>query len=229
MARQKHLENFGLRSHGFTPDGELRRLAESDPVIGQLVERVGPYRLRLVESPWETLVASIVYQQISGSAAERVFLRLKSAHPALVRYPAHILSLPIGSLLSLGIPRHKETAIRNLAEAVGEGRIEFNHLARSNDDTIISALTDCAGVGPWTARMFLVFHLGRPNVLLSSDLGLRRAVARQYELAETPSAKEVEGVAENWQPVRTLATWYLWKSLPGFPEPGFPVASTTPA
>jgi DNA-3-methyladenine glycosylase II len=190
----------------------ILHLKKSDPVIKALIERVGPYRLELRPADFTTLVRSIVYQQLSGKAAGTIFGRLESAVKHRLT-PGAVLRLEEGEMRALGLSRQKISYVRDLAERTHSGEIDFAALPGLADQEIIDELTAVKGVGVWTAQMYLIFALGRPDVLPTADLGVRAAIQKQYKLAEPPKPAEMERIAEPWRPYCSVACWYLWRSL----------------
>jgi DNA-3-methyladenine glycosylase II len=188
-------------------------LKDADPVLGGLIAKVGPCRIRYLEPNFETLAKSIVYQQLSGKAAATIFGRLLDAVDGEELTPAAVLRLTPRKMRALGLSRQKISYIRDIAGHAQSGQIEFEDLRRLPDDEVIRILTSLKGVGVWTVHMFLIFALRRKDVLPSGDLGIRAAVRKAYGLAQTPTPSEVEEIGARWRPYRTLASWYLWRSL----------------
>lgn len=202
-------------------DPALVHLSETDPVLRELIRSIGPYSLHTAEDGWGVLLAAIAYQQVTGAAAKGICTRIMAKHQGRFPTPSEVLSMPSGSWQSFGLTRRKEETIRALASAVADAELNLLELATCDDDEIVEVLTGWSGVGPWTAGMWLVFHLGRRNVVFPGDVGVRKAIRIQYATRDLPKSSEVVAFAERWSPYRTVACWYLWKSLPGFPEPGF--------
>lgn len=188
-------------------------LQEADSVIGGLIAKVGPYRIRYLEPSFDTLAKSIVYQQLSGKAAATIFGRLRDAVDGEELTPAAVLRLTPLNMRTLGLSRQKISYIRDIAAHAQSGEVEFELLRSLPDDEVIRILTSLRGVGVWTVHMFLIFALRRRDVLPSGDLGIRAAVRKVYSLAQTPTPSEVEEIGARWRPYRTLASWYLWRSL----------------
>jgi DNA-3-methyladenine glycosylase II len=193
----------------------IRHLKARDPVLGAIIERVGPYSIEFREPSFETLVRSIVFQQLSGKVARVIYQRLVGALPGERMTPEGILSLRPERMRRLGLSRQKTAYIRDLARHTVRGKLEFPLLAELPDEEVIARLTAVKGVGVWTAHMFLIFGLRRHNVLPTGDLGIRAAIKKAYGLAELPKPREVEEVAREWHPYCTVASWYLWRSLDG--------------
>jgi DNA-3-methyladenine glycosylase II len=193
----------------------INHLKKSDPVLAAIIERVGPCRIQFREPEFGTLVRSIVYQQLSGKVASVILDRLLDAMPERKLTPQAILKLTPEKMRSLGLSGAKTAYIRDLAEKTKSGEVIFEDIQGRTDDEVIEHLTQVKGIGVWTAHMFLIFALQRPNVLPVGDLGVRSAIKRAYGLEEMPNPREVEQIAERWHPYCSVATWYLWRSLDG--------------
>ena len=193
----------------------IRHLKNCDPVMGALIERVGPYTIEFREPSFETLVRSIVFQQLSGKVARVIYGRLAGALPAGRVTPEGILGLRFDRMRRLGLSRQKTVYIRDLARRTVKGKVVFEALPDIPDQEVIARLTEVKGIGEWTAQMFLIFALRRHNVLPTGDLGIRSAIKKIYGLAELPKPGEIEELARGWHPYCTVASWYLWRSLDG--------------
>lgn len=191
----------------------LNHLKAADPVLGTIIERVGPFRMQYRDPNFHTLVRSIVYQQLSGKAALTIFNRLIAAAKADPLTPEAILKLRPDRMRALGLSQQKLTYIRGLAKMTRDGLVRFDHVHTLEDAAIIDHFTQVKGVGVWTAQMFLIFALRRLDVLPTGDLGVRAAIKRAYQLAELPSPAEMEKIAAAWRPYCSVASWYLWRSL----------------
>jgi DNA-3-methyladenine glycosylase II len=202
------------------PSIAIRQLASSDRVLCELISRIGDYQMRLNHDAWESFFIAVAYQQMSGAAAKRVCDRIRSRSGNRLPSPELLLEMPIGWLRQFGLTSRKETTLRSAAVRIVAGELDLDALGALPDQEVINLLTSIRGVGQWTACMFLVFHLGREDVILPGDLGVRRAIRSNYGLGHLPSGAEVEEKSAHWAPFRTIASWYLWKSLVGFPEPG---------
>ena len=187
-------------------------LRGADAVMGGLIEKVGPYKIRYLEPDFETLVKSIVYQQLSGKVAATIFGRLVAAAGDGRLTPETALSLTPLKMRALGLSRQKIGYIRDIAEHTRSGQADFAALRKMPDEDVIRVLTSLKGVGVWTAHMFLIFALRRKDVLPIGDLGIRAAVKKAYGLEALPTPSEVEQAGEKWRPYRTVASWYLWRS-----------------
>lgn len=184
-------------------------LSGVDPILAQLIAKFGSCPLLAKQyEPYPTLVRSIISQQLSARVADTIERRIL----ALARdfTPASILEIPAESLRGAGLSSAKCRYIRELSTRVIDGRMQFDDLAARSNDEAVAILTELPGVGRWTAEMFLIFGLGRPDVLALGDAGLRRAVRQLY--GETSAFEEV---GRKWRPYRSVASWYLWKHLDG--------------
>jgi DNA-3-methyladenine glycosylase II len=190
----------------------LLHLKKSDPILAGIIERVGPYRMTHTDPNFQSLVRSIVYQQLSGKAAGTIYGRLIAASSDPVN-PAAILALSPEEMRALGLSQQKTKYIRDLAERTAAAEIDFAQLPDLTDEEIIECLTRVKGVGVWTAHMFLMFSLQRPNVLPVGDLGIRNAIQKAYRLRKPPKPEQIEKIARTWHPYCSYASWYLWRSL----------------
>jgi DNA-3-methyladenine glycosylase II len=188
-------------------------LRDADPVLRDLIDEVGAYRMRYLEPDFEALVKSIVYQQLSGKVASAIFGRLREATGADRLGPEAVLNLTPARMRSTGLSRQKISYIRDIASQVVAGDTDFQQIRGMEDEEAIRALTALKGVGVWTAHMFMIFALRRRDVLPVGDLGIRAAVRKAYGLERMPTPGEVESIGEKWRPYRTIASWYLWRSL----------------
>jgi DNA-3-methyladenine glycosylase II len=191
----------------------ILHLKQADPVLREIIERVGPCRIRYADPDFETLVRSIVFQQLSGSSARAIFARLKDAAGAESRIrPEGILTLSSEEVRRVGLSRRKTEYLRDLAEKTQAGIINFQWLPQLSDEAVIEHLSVAKGIGTWTAHMFLIFALRRPDVLATGDLGIRSAMRRAYRLRTLPTPAKAERLGAKWHPHCSLACWYLWHS-----------------
>ncbi|MGO9258151.1 MAG: DNA-3-methyladenine glycosylase family protein [Bryobacteraceae bacterium] len=190
----------------------IQHLRRSDPILSEIIGRVGEYRIEFRAPEFETLVKSIVYQQLSGRVASVIFGRLARAAGGRLT-PENVLKLRPSRMRRLGLSTQKTAYIRDLARHTRDGRVVFEELPDLPDHAVIERLTQVKGIGSWTVHMFLIFALRRPDVLPTGDLGIRNAIRKAYGLAELPLPAEVETLALKWRPYRTVASWYLWRSL----------------
>ena len=191
----------------------IYHLKKADGVLAAIIERVGPFRMQYREPTFQILVRSIIYQQLSGKAALTIFNRLNEAAKTEPLTPESILKLRPAKMRALGLSQQKTSYIRELARLTRAGELVFERLPALEDAEVIEHLTRVKGVGVWTAHMFLIFALRRPNVLPVGDLEVRAAIKRAYGLAELPKPAEIERLAQAWHPYCSVASWYLWRSL----------------
>ena len=191
----------------------VAHLRRADPVLAAIIERVGPPRIEYREPLFETLVRSIVFQQLHGKAASTIYGRLEAAAKTIT--PEAILKLRPARLRAAGLSTQKLSYVRDLARKTREGAVDFAGLPSLDDAGVIEHLTQVKGVGVWTVHMFLIFALRRADVLPVGDYGIRAAMQKAYGLAELPKPAEMERIAAPWRPQASLASWYLWRSLDG--------------
>jgi DNA-3-methyladenine glycosylase II len=192
----------------------IEHLRRQDPVLAQIIGRVGDYAIQFRDPDFETLVKSIVYQQLSGRVASVIFGRLSAAARGKLT-PENILRLRPSRMRALGLSTQKTAYIRDLARHTRDKRLVFEDLLDLPDAVVIERVTQVKGIGVWTAHMFLIFALRRHDILPTGDLGVRNAIRRAYGLAELPTPAEMERMAERWRPYCSIASWYLWRSLEG--------------
>jgi len=195
----------------------ITHLRRQDPVLSQIIDRVGDYRIQFRSPDFETLVRSIIFQQLSGRVANVIFARLAKAAGGVIT-PAAILKLRPSRMRALGLSSQKTAYIRDLARHTRDGIVTFAELAALDDSAVIEKLTLVKGIGVWTAHMFLIFALQRADVLPTGDLGIRNAVRKAYKLKELPTPDQIESIALKWRPYCSVASWYLWRSLEGDPN-----------
>lgn len=193
----------------------IDHLTAADPRLAGWIQRVGPCTMTFHPPEFSTLARSIVFQQLSGKAAATIYKRLQTALEPDDVSPAGILRLPPEQMKPLGLSAQKAKYLRSLAEKTLDGTIDFAQLPSMPDDDVIAHLTTANGVGVWTAQMFLMFALRRPDVLPLGDLGIRNAMQRVYGLRMPPKPERMAKIARPWRPYTTYACWYLWKCLDG--------------
>jgi DNA-3-methyladenine glycosylase II len=192
----------------------VRHLRRADPVLEKIIDAVGPCRFRQDArgGAFAALVEAILYQQITGRAAATIHGRLREAvgrrHPT----PKDLARLSDPELRSVGLSRQKIAYLRDLAEKAAKG-LPLGRLPRLADDDVVDALVGVKGIGRWTAEMFLMFRLGRLDVLPVDDYGIRKAMQRAYRKRALPKPEWMRRTALGWRPYRTIASWYLWRSL----------------
>lgn len=190
-------------------------LAQGDPVMATFVERYASTSLISRGDPFATLARSIVGQQISVKAADSVWARFAAALPAIT--PVAVLAVSPEQLRSCGLSARKVEYLGDLARHFSDGQIHSERWAAMSDQEIIAELTAVRGIGVWTAEMFLIFNQLRPDVFPLDDIGLQKAVARHYLNGERPVRRQLVAFGERWRPWRSVATWYLWRSLDPLP------------
>ncbi|TLX78742.1 MAG: DNA-3-methyladenine glycosylase 2 family protein [Thaumarchaeota archaeon] len=190
-------------------------LLKQDPNLTRIIERIGDYQIKKRNNHFAVLVESIISQQLASAAAEAIFARFKKLYP---KFPTvtQILNTKNAKLRSAGLSGMKIEYLKDLAQKIEDGKLKMKSLSKMTDDQIIEHLTQVKGIGRWTAEMFLIFSLGRLDVLPTGDLGLRKGVQMAFSMSELPKPKEVEKIGMRWKPYRSIATWYLWKSLQKF-------------
>jgi len=190
-----------------------------DPILGKIIDNVGDYSLKRRNHHFAVLVESIISQQLATKAAEAIFRRFTKLYP---KFPTatQILATRRSKLRKTGISGMKIDYLKDLARNIEDGKLKIKSLPKMSDEQVIEQLTQIKGIGRWTAEMFLIFSLGRQDVLPVHDLGLRKAVQFAFSLPQLPKPKEVDKLGERWKPYRSIATWYLWKSLQKFDKIG---------
>lgn len=183
--------------------------------MAALITRVGPCRFqsRVHGDPFTVLLRAIVAQQVSAAAARSIFARVCALFPKDVPTPARLLRLSDETLRGAGLSRAKVVYMRDLAAHIVDGRLDVTALPAMSDEDAMAALVAVKGIGTWTAEVFLMFHLQRPDVFPSGDLALMVAIQRAYRLRSRPTPAKARAIAEAWRPHRSVASWYLWQSL----------------
>jgi DNA-3-methyladenine glycosylase II len=190
----------------------INHLKKSDPVLRAIIESVGPFRMEFGPPGFATLAESIVYQQLNGRAAATIFSRF-AALAGEPLTPEGILKLTDAQLRSVGLSKQKSAYLKDLATKTAAGVLDFSSLLEMPDHEVIAHLTQVKGIGPWTAQMFLIFNLKRPDVLPTGDYGVQAAMKKHYRKRKLPKPKDMEKIARAWAPYRSVACWYLWRSL----------------
>lgn len=196
----------------------LRHLARRDPLLKSLIATVGPCTLTPDANHFALLVRSIISQQISTKAAISIRLKLEQALQPKGLKPAAILEASDDQLRGAGLSANKARSLRDLAEKVHTGTVPLKRLRDLPDEEVIEKLIPIRGIGRWTAEMFLIFSLGRLDVLPVDDLGLRVGVQRLHEMPDPPTKGQLHDLGEPWRPYRSIATWYFWRSLGSVPQ-----------
>jgi DNA-3-methyladenine glycosylase II len=205
----------------------ILHLKRSDPVLRAIIERIGPFKMEFGEPTFHSLAEAIIYQQLNGKAALTIFKRF-AAIAGEPLTPEGILKLSPEQMRTVGLSKQKSSYLLDMAERAHRGELDFSRLSEMSDEEIIEHLTQVKGVGVWTAHMFLMFTLRRPNVLPIGDFGVRMAMYKHYldkssqngtrkstrkRKIKLPKPLQMEKIAKCWEPYRSIACWYLWKSL----------------
>ncbi len=202
--------------HPYDPQAAVAHLRKIDPQLRTLIDRMGDFEpdRELDRTPFEALLGSIVYQQLSGRAAETIYGRLLALYPDCDSPgAADILDTPVEELRGCGLSAAKVRAVKDLAAKTAAGSLpDSSRIAQMSDQQIIDAFTDVRGIGRWTVEMLLMFNLGRADVLPATDLGIRRGFMKTYGLQDMPTPAEVLAKGEQWTPYRSVAAWYLWRA-----------------
>ena len=206
-----------MKSAGSNPLGRkaVPHLKKVDPVLAQVIEKVGVYKGWPASNGthFDAVARSIVFQQLSGHAAGTIHGRFQGLYGGRTPRPEELASTSDEQLRSIGLSRQKSAYLKDLGSRVASGEIPIETLHELTDEEVISALTQVKGIGRWTAQMFLMFRLGRPDVLPDLDLGVQKAIQKAYRLRKLPTPEKVKKIGAKWAPYRTVASWYLWRSL----------------
>lgn len=199
-----------------------RALMRADKVLRRLMEEQGPIHPEIDRrgsrpDPWEALARAIVGQQLSTRAAASIWNKLLAIFGGSMPTPEEFLRRRRTTLLKAGLSNAKVEYLRDLAARVKDGRLDLGRLKDLSDEDVCAELVEVKGIGRWSAEMFLIFHLGRHDVVSAGDLGIRRAIQRAYEMDDLPGPEDIDRIAEPWRPHRTLAGLYLWRSLDNTP------------
>jgi DNA-3-methyladenine glycosylase II len=194
----------------------VQYLCKVDSNLERIIKIVGKYSINIRNDPFQSLVESIIYQQLAGKAANAIYNRFINYYNNKQITPTLILNSPNDNLKKVGLSNRKIDYLKDLALHVYDGRINLEELPKMNDEEIINKLINVKGIGRWTSEMFLIFSLGRQDILPVTDLGVRKAIQKVYSLSELPKPNIMMEIAKPWRPYRSIATWYLWKSLSNF-------------
>ena len=195
-----------------------RELALADPALKELIRRIGSCELGMTRRRhyFPALVEAIIHQQLSGKAAASILARFRALYPSR-RFPAaeEVARTSAAQLRSAGLSSQKVSYLKDLASRVADGSFPLRRISAMDDGEVIRRLTEVKGIGRWTGEMFLIFTLGRPDVLPVTDLGIRKAVQRVYGYKTLPAPRTLERIGRRWEPYRSVAAWYLWASVDG--------------
>ena len=189
-------------------------LSNSDPIMARIIAEVGPLGIMRRSERFQALARTIIFQQLAGPAASAIYNRFVALYPG-PKFPSaeQVLATSDEDLRKAGLSGKKALYIKDLAGHIKDGTLNFHRFHRMTDDEIIIDLTRVKGIGRWTAEIFLMFNLGRPDVMPADDLGVQSAVKRAYRMRERPTRKRLTKFGQRWSPYRTAAAWYLWRSL----------------
>jgi len=190
-----------------------KHLSAADPVLATIIAKVGQCRIANRPERFSALARAIIFQQLAGAAAQAIHNRVVALYPGRpFPTPAQLLATPDEVLRKAGLSAKKALYLKDLARHIEEDLLNFHRFAKMDDEEIIADLTRVNGIGRWTAEMFLMFNLGRPDVLPVGDLGFRNAVMRAYRMRKPPKPGQLVKIAESWRPYRSAAVWYFWQS-----------------
>ena len=189
-----------------------RHLRKCDQTLGKIIDRLGPYEFRLDDDYFEALVGSIIFQQLAGSAAQAILNRFKQIYKGKIPRPRQYLDTKEAHLRASGLSPQKIRYIRDLSERIENRDLDLKRLPGLPSDEIVRELDEVRGIGRWTAEMFLIFAIGRADVLPVDDLGLQKAAKKNYRLRKLPTKEKFEQLSKNWHPYCSIATLYLWRS-----------------
>ncbi len=190
----------------------IRHLKKSDPVLAKIINNHGPYKFELDDDHYEALVGSIIFQQLAGTAARAILNRFKGIYNGRIPLPREYLDTDENHLRASGLSPQKIKYIRDLSERIENGRLDLKQISKLSTEDVVKQLDEVKGIGRWTAEMFLIFVLGRTDVLPVDDLGLQKAAKRIYRLRKLPSREKFEALSKKWHPYCSIATLYLWRS-----------------
>jgi len=194
----------------------INHLKRNDKILAKVINQVGPCTLKPQTDPFESIIDAIISQQLSMFAAQSIFNRFVEYYkPKKFPSPDDILSTSNEDLRKIGISNAKIRCLKDLCEKIKSGQIHLNKIHKLSDDEIVKELTQVKGIGRWTAHMFLIFSLGRLNVLPTEDLGIRKGIMKLYRLRKLPDERKILEIAKQnqWSPYCSIASWYIWRSL----------------
>jgi DNA-3-methyladenine glycosylase II len=197
----------------FSAAHAYRHLRAVDPVVGALIEAHGPYRPRPAMDHYESLLRTILFQQLNGTAASAIRDRWLALYSGRYPTPTELLATTDEAFRSTGISRQKAAYMRDVAEHVLAGSLDLAALEELPDEEVVARITAVHGLGEWSAHMFLMFQLGRPDVLPVGDFGVRNGMRLAYGLGEMPSPARAREIGAPWAPYRSVASWYMWRAV----------------
>src|SRR6266576_5051863 len=206
------MKSAGSSTFGRKAVGHLKNV---DPVLGQVIDRIGAYKgwPASNRTHFGAVSRSIVFQQLSGKAAGTIHGRFQGLYGGRTPLPQELATTSDEKLRAVGLSRQKSAYLKDLGAKVTAGVLPIETLHELTDEEVISALTQVKGIGRWTAQMFLMFRLGRPDVLPDLDLGVQKGIQRAYRLRKLPTPERVKKIGAKWAPYRTVGSWYMWRLL----------------
>jgi len=192
------------------------KILKKDQKLMGIINQVGDFQIKTTKNRFQSLVEAIISQQLSGSAANSITNKFRNLYGSRFPKPIDVLNTTDSKLRKTGLSKMKVSYIKELSKKIEMREFKISSVSRMSDEEIISELTKIRGIGRWTAEMFLIFSLGRLDVLPVGDLGLKKSIQLLYAMSSLPKPDEIQKIAEKWKPYRTIATWYLWKSLKKF-------------
>ena len=191
----------------------IKHLKRNDAALARIIDKTGPINFELDDDHYEAIVGSIIFQQLAGSAAQAILNRFKSMYGGRLPSPREYLSTDVDKLRKSGLSPQKISYIKDLAERLENGSLDLKKLEEASDEEAMKQLDEVRGIGRWTAEMFLIFKLGRTDVLPVDDLGLRKAAKQVFRLRKLPTREKFEQLAKKWHPYSSISTLYLWRSM----------------
>lgn len=192
------------------------KFLKNDPKFAKIILQVGEYNVKITKNRYRSLVEAIIAQQLSGSAADSILIRFKKLYKSNFPKPIEVLETSDSELRKVGLSKMKVVYIKELSKKIESRHLNMRNFSSMEDEQIIEHLTNVKGIGRWTAEMFLIFSMGRWDVLPVGDLGLKKGIQSMFSLNELPTEQQIRKFADSWRPYRTVATWYIWKSLKKF-------------
>jgi len=197
-------------------DKKAVKFLKKDPKFAKIIMQVGDYNVKITKNRYQSLVEAIISQQLSGYAANSIIKKFRKLYKSKFPKPRDVIKTSDSKLRTTGLSKMKIVYIKELSKKIESKELNMRKISTQSDEQVIEVLTDVKGIGRWTAEMFLIFSLGRLDILPVGDLGLKKGIQSMYSLKELPEKEQIEQLAESWKPYRTVATWYLWKSLQKF-------------
>ena len=208
----------------YDPEAAVDHLRKADPTLARVIDSVGPFAMEPRDGSFRSLARAIFFQQLAGAAARAIMNRVLdvlSTDDKRFFTPEQFIAARDEQLRTAGLSRQKLACLRDLSEKFASGQLNEGEFASLDDDEVINRTSSVKGIGRWTAEMFLIFSLGRPDVLPVDDVGVQRGFKQTYRLSESPAPEEMQRIAEPWRPYRSVGTWYMWRSLGvALPEEG---------